>query len=176
MNWRELITDIGEGRQPQPAIAVTGIRCSESSDIIAGDKPTSRKSKSARLLNHPRTECRLLIRRSIFFLCSAAVMLTGLASRRYREQLPLFLAEYGGDTLWALMLYLLVSFILADRPVTHRWLISMLFAMTIEVSQLFHAPWIDSIWQTNLGGLVLGFGFLWTDLVCYSVGIIERVV
>ena len=71
----------------------------------------------------------------------------------------------------ALMLYLLVSFVLADGPVTHRWLISMLVAMTIEVSQLFHAPWIDSIRQTTLGGLVLGFGFLWTDLVCYSVGI-----
>jgi hypothetical protein len=41
----------------------------------------------------------------------------------------------------------------------------------VEISQLYHAPWIDSIRQTALGGLVLGFGFLWTDLVCYSVGI-----
>jgi hypothetical protein len=41
----------------------------------------------------------------------------------------------------------------------------------VEISQLYHAPWIDSIRQTTPGGLVLGFGFLWTDLVCYSVGI-----
>ncbi len=34
-----------------------------------------------------------------------------------------------------------------------------------------HAPWIDGIRNTTLGGLVLGFGFLLSDLVCYLVGI-----
>ncbi len=29
----------------------------------------------------------------------------------------------------------------------------------------------DHIRNTMLGGLVLGFGFLWTDLVYYAVGI-----
>ena len=36
------------------------------------------------------------------------------------------------------------------------------------VGQLYHAPWIDSVRQTTLGGLVLENGYLWTDLVCYS--------
>ena len=33
-----------------------------------------------------------------------------------------------------------------------------------------HARWI-AVRRTTLGGLVLGFGFLWSDLACYTVGI-----
>ena len=86
--------------------------------------------------------------------------------------MPAFLAEYAGDTLWALMLFLLVSTLLAGRPIRTRATISLALAFLVEISQLYHAPWIDSIRQTTLGGLVLGFGFLWTDLACYSVGIV----
>jgi hypothetical protein len=85
--------------------------------------------------------------------------------------LPAFWAEYAGDTLGALMLILLVSTLIAGRPILVRAAISLALAFLVEISQLYHAPWIDSIRQTTLGGLVLGFGFLWTDLVCYSVGI-----
>ena len=70
------------------------------------------------------------------------------------------------------MLFLLVSTLFAGRPVLARAAISLALAFLVEVSQLYHAPWIDSLRQTTLGGLVLGFGFLWTDLVCYSVGIV----
>jgi hypothetical protein len=69
------------------------------------------------------------------------------------------------------MLFLLVSTLLAGQSILTRAAISLALALLVEVSQLYHAPWIDSIRQTTLGGLVLGFGFLWTDLVCYSVGI-----
>ena len=47
----------------------------------------------------------------------------------------------------------------------------MAFSVAIEISQLYHAPWIDSIRRTTLGGLILGFGFLWSDLACYAVGV-----
>jgi hypothetical protein len=86
------------------------------------------------------------------------------------------LAEYAGDTLWALMLFLLVSTLLAGRPMLGRAAISLALAFFVETSQLYHAPWIDAIRQTTLGGLVLGFGFLWTDLVCYSVGVALGVI
>jgi len=81
------------------------------------------------------------------------------------------LAEYAGDTLWALMLFLLASTLLAGRSNISRAGISLVLAFAVEVSQLYHAPWIDGIRNTTLGGLVLGFGFLWSDLVCYLVGI-----
>jgi len=44
-------------------------------------------------------------------------------------------------------------------------------AFAVEYSQLYHAAWIDSIRQTRIGGLVLGSDFLWSDLVCYAVGV-----
>ena len=47
----------------------------------------------------------------------------------------------------------------------------MAFSVAIELSQLYHAHWIDSIRHTTLGGLILGFGFLWSDLACYAVGV-----
>jgi hypothetical protein len=47
----------------------------------------------------------------------------------------------------------------------------MSFSIAIELSQLYHAPWIDSIRHTTLGGLILGFDFVWSDLVCYAVGV-----
>ena len=50
-------------------------------------------------------------------------------------------------------------------------LLSLSFSILIEVSQLYHAPWIDSIRRTTMGGLVLGFGFVWSDLACYAVGV-----
>lgn len=94
-----------------------------------------------------------------------------LASRLYRKHFPQFLADFAGDTLWALMLYLVASTLFAGRPTTVRAAISLALAFLVEVSQLCHASWIDSIRQTTLGGLVLGVGFLWSDLVGYSAGI-----
>jgi threonine/homoserine/homoserine lactone efflux protein len=103
-------------------------------------------------------------------------MLVGLASRRFRQQLPTFIGEYSGDVLWALMLFLVVSFVLAGRPLFQRGIISLVLAFAVEVSQLYHSPWIDGIRSTTLGGLVLGFSFLWSDLVCYLVGIAAGVL
>ncbi|MDX8376640.1 MAG: DUF2809 domain-containing protein [Mariprofundales bacterium] len=48
---------------------------------------------------------------------------------------------------------------------------AIVFAFTIEFSQLYHAPWIDQIRSTMIGGLILGFGFKISDLVCYTIGI-----
>jgi hypothetical protein len=94
---------------------------------------------------------RLIRTRFVYILAATVVVIAGLASRRYRGQLPAFLAEYAGDTLWALMLFLLVSTLLAGRPVLARAAISLALAFLVEISQLYHAPWIDSIRQTTLG-------------------------
>lgn len=110
--------------------------------------------------------------RAVYLCLAVAVIFIGLCSRRYREQLPYVVAEYSGDTLWALMVFLLISTIFVRSSLLSRGLIAFAFSVLIEISQLYHAPWIDAIRQTRLGGLVLGFGFLWSDLVCYFVGIL----
>jgi len=50
-------------------------------------------------------------------------------------------------------------------------LIALAFSFLIEFSQFYHAPWIDAIRATTIGGLVLGFTFVWRDLLCYTVGV-----
>lgn len=50
-------------------------------------------------------------------------------------------------------------------------IISLAFCFSIEISQLYHAEWIDQIRDTSLGGLVLGYGFLWSDIAAYTLGV-----
>lgn len=44
-------------------------------------------------------------RRWAYLVITFLVILTGLASRRYGELLPAFIAKYAGDTLWAVMVW-----------------------------------------------------------------------
>jgi hypothetical protein len=101
----------------------------------------------------------------------ALTCLLGLSSRRFAGHLPGFVAAYAGDTLWALALFLFLGLI-RPRAATERLAaMALILSLSVEISQLYHAPWIDAIRQTTLGGLILGYGFLWSDLVCYAVGV-----
>ncbi|MDH4319514.1 MAG: DUF2809 domain-containing protein, partial [Desulfobulbaceae bacterium] len=82
-----------------------------------------------------------------------------------------FFRTYGGDTLWAVLVYLLAAIVLHDWKPWGVALSSLAFSYLIEVSQLYHAPWLDLVRATTLGGLVLGFGFLTSDLWCYTLGV-----
>lgn len=118
-------------------------------------------------MNPPRS-------RIVHALLIAAVITLGLYSRAKSAQsyLPQFISEYAGDTLYALMMFFGIGFLF---PKLSTWQVAALaFGLSafIECSQLYHAPWIDAIRQTRLGGLILGFGFLWSDLVCYAVGVL----
>lgn len=109
-------------------------------------------------------------------LVYAALVLTvialGLASRRFDDMLPAVMGKYSGDILWALMVYLIIGFLIPKLHITYTALAALTFSVLIEISQLYHAPWIDAIRATRFGGLVLGYGFLWSDILCYSIGII----
>jgi Protein of unknown function (DUF2809) len=101
----------------------------------------------------------------------ALTCLLGIGSRRFAYALPGFIAAYAGDTLWALAAFLGFG-VIAPRASTRTIaLLAIAFSLAIELSQFYHARWIDSIRQTTLGGLILGFGFLWSDLACYALGV-----
>ncbi len=61
-------------------------------------------------------------------------------------------------------------------PVTTVTVIAISISYLIEVSQFYHAPWIDEIRHTKIGAWVLGFGFKWSDIICYTVGIIVGII
>ncbi|GAB4014547.1 hypothetical protein GCM10028808_37320 [Spirosoma migulaei] len=83
-----------------------------------------------------------------------------------------FVKTYVGDVLWALMVFFGFAFLFTRWPTKAIALATLIFSFSIESSQLYHAPWIDSLRATRLGGLVLGFTFVWSDMLCYSLGVL----
>ena len=73
--------------------------------------------------------------------------------------------------MWAAMVFWILA--LAWRRASTRRLapVAIAIAFAVECSQLYHAAWIDSIRRTHVGALILGSDFLWSDLVCYAVGV-----
>lgn len=109
--------------------------------------------------------------RVTYALAVAAVILLGLLSRSaLADALPMFLSTYAGDTLWALALFLTIGLVFPGLRLAVVVGMTIAISFSVELSQLYHAEWIDSIRRTHLGALVLGSGFKWSDLLCYSVG------
>lgn len=98
-----------------------------------------------------------------------AVILLGLLSRIFGGYMPIWIKLYLGDILWGLMIYLLFRTILLRERRLRIYMMASLFAIGIEFSQLYHAPWIDAF-RSGIGGLILGRGFLWSDVLCYILG------
>ncbi|EJR54960.1 hypothetical protein IIM_01900 [Bacillus cereus VD107] len=109
--------------------------------------------------------------RILYAIFTIIVIVLGLSSRKFAYALPDILNAYLGDALWALMIFIGFSFLFPKIETKKLAIISLIFCYGIEISQLYHAEWIDSIRATTLGGLVLGYGFLWSDLVAYTIGI-----
>jgi len=101
----------------------------------------------------------------------AVVVFIGLSSRKFPQMFPGFVATYAGDTLWAMNVFLLLCFFFPKIAGFRAALAALAFSFLIEISQFYHAPWIDTIRSTTLGGLVLGYTFVWRDLLCYTVGV-----
>lgn len=113
--------------------------------------------------------------RLLYLILTIIVMILGLLSRKI-SGLPKIIELYSGDILWALMVFLIIAFIFNKKSTIFTISWAIIFSYSIEISQLYHAPWIDSIRNTTLGGLILGFGFLWSDLICYTIGIIIGII
>ncbi len=77
-----------------------------------------------------------------------------------------------GDMLWAVMIYFLVSLLLVNTKKWYKLIIALLICYGVEVSQLYQAPWINQIRLTLPGKLILGSGFLWSDIIAYAMGVL----
>ena len=106
----------------------------------------------------------------------ALVIGAGLASRRYGDTLPPVVASYAGDTLWALAAFVALRLCWpAARP---RWIVvgAACIALGVELSQLAHPAWLETVRRWPGARLLLGYGFLASDLVCYAAGIVLGIV
>jgi hypothetical protein len=109
--------------------------------------------------------------RPLYAVAVAVVIGMGLLWRSSLLPLSNFTAKYGGDALWALVVFLGFGFLFRGVSTLRIAVLSICFAWSIEFLQLYHAPWIDSFRARQLGHLVLGSRFNSPDLLAYAIGI-----
>lgn len=93
-------------------------------------------------------------------------MCFGILSRKVNT-IPLYI----GDILYAVMFYFGIRILFIHFNTTKKILVPLLLCYTIEFQQLYKAQWIITIRNTILGHYILGEGFLWSDLFCYTIGV-----
>ena len=110
----------------------------------------------------------MLKARLIYLSILIVTVITGLISRDLSSSVvPLFV----GDILWALAVFLLLKFIFIRKSLVFIVIISLIYTWATEFSQLYSAPWIDSLRQTLFGKVMLGETFLFGDILSYTIGI-----
>lgn len=105
--------------------------------------------------------------------CAALLVVSvgmGLGTRRFGDAMPEVLARYGGDVLWTVALFWMLALLWPKAGPWRLGLAAFGVSALVELSQLYRAPWIDSVRDTGIGALLLGQGFIWSDLACYAVG------
>jgi hypothetical protein len=112
-----------------------------------------------------------LRRRAWLCVTAALVVTAGLATRIDPLPLPAFLKLYAGDTLWAVLVFLLLAIAAPRRSALCLAVPALAIAYGVEILQLYQAPWLNAIRSTLPGRLILGQGFLFSDLICYTAGI-----
>ena len=95
------------------------------------------------------------------------LIVLGLLSRTIR-----LLPDFVGDAIWAMMIYCCWRIILLRKERFVSALASLATSFVVEFSQLLTMDWFVRIRSTFLGHMLLGQGFLWSDLVAYAVGIV----
>jgi hypothetical protein len=112
-------------------------------------------------------------RRRTPYLVAAGVTITvGLAWHLSPAVAGPDVKDVVGDALWAAMMLWIVSFLIPGRALLLRAGVALAACFAVETSQLYHAPFIDSIRSTLPGHLVLGSGFDARDLAAYTVGVV----
>ena len=76
-----------------------------------------------------------------------------------------------GDILYAVLVYFGFRWLLVKSKAPWQIGLPLLFCFAIEIQQLSTAAALVAIRETTLGHYVLGQGFLWSDLLCYTMGI-----
>ena len=95
----------------------------------------------------------------------------GLPARMIQDRLPDWYVQYFGDYLWAMLLFFIFALIFQNKGTFQVAMITLLFAYSIELSQLFHPQWLEYLRSIKVFALVLGYTFLWSDIAAYTLGV-----
>jgi hypothetical protein len=108
--------------------------------------------------------------RAVYAAWLLAVIVLGIGSR-HGIPVPRILHKSAGDILWATAVFLIIGMVWPRLSTARAAAFAMAFSVTIEFTQIYHAPWIDAVRKTLPGALILGSGFAWADMGSYVVGV-----
>ncbi|HVM89790.1 MAG TPA: DUF2809 domain-containing protein [Puia sp.] len=111
-----------------------------------------------------------MLRKICYLLIVIFLIWLAFATRIHHQWFHPFVIKYGGDTIWAGMFLFMLRIFFSKINLWKLAIICYLLGAADEVSQLYNAPWIDTVRNTAIGGAMLGHGFLWSDLACYAAG------
>ena len=107
-------------------------------------------------------------RNIIISLIGIAVLIPlGLCSRQFNS-----IPNETGDALWAMMVFCIWCIILHKKKLTTIAIVSLISSYLVEFSQLITWSFLVEFRKTFIGHMMLGQGFLWIDLLAYTVGIV----
>jgi hypothetical protein len=109
----------------------------------------------------------LKISRFSYLILIISVIILGILSRKI-DGIPAFV----GDSLYAVMVYFGMRMLFINYSFKIAIVLALVFCFSIEFLQLYRAEWLLAIRRTTLGHYALGQGFLWSDLIFYTLGIV----
>lgn len=112
---------------------------------------------------------RIIVPRIIFLCAIIFLCITALYTRKMHGVSPNFFNTYFPDTAWTMAVYCGFG-LLFNRGAKQNAFAALAFSYLIEISQLFSPPFLVAARSTVIGGLIFGYGFLWSDIICYTVG------
>lgn len=80
-----------------------------------------------------------------------------------------FIRPYGGDVLVGILIYCFVKSFL-NTPITSTALTVLVFCYIVEILQYFHYVDLLGLQHSKLARIVMGTGFSWIDMLCYTAG------
>jgi hypothetical protein len=109
-------------------------------------------------------------RQRVAAILIGATIPLGLMSRMKSLPMPNVVRLYGGDTLSATCIFFGVSFLAPRKPIATGGSIGLFICVLIELQQLLRFRWLVRLRDDTAMGILLGHGFLWSDIALYAVG------
>jgi DNA integrity scanning protein DisA with diadenylate cyclase activity len=110
---------------------------------------------------------------SNYFILAMLLLLVEIMIALYMHDA--FIRPYGGDFLVVILLYCLVKSF-ADTPALKTAVSVLIFSYLVEISQYFHLTKLLGLQHSRIALLFLGSNFSFTDILCYTLGILLVIV
>jgi Protein of unknown function (DUF2809) len=111
--------------------------------------------------------------RAVYAVGTAVIISAGLLCRLPGSGLPWPVAKWSGSILWGAMVYFLVALVGLARPdagSARKLAVAVAIALSVELSRLYHSPWLDEFRTTVAGAILLGRIFSPWNMVAYAIG------